>query len=453
MIPGLIACGVVYLICQIYLEDRVALAAGLIFAVSHWHVRLSRYGWDVSFMIMAFSLAIWLLFIAIRRQCLFFAYLAGVAVGICLYSYIASRACLFSVVIFLGWEWAVRRDRWIVKGAGAFAAGVTMTAFPLLVYYLSNPASFWVRYAELSIFNAPSFLSLILDNLWRHLLMLHVQGGTYSRDNFPAIAMMDPITGLLFIAGLLALVRNREAWLARFLGTVFLVNLLPGVLSVSQEGAPYVYRTAAVIVPAFLIAGLGGQCVYRQVTFRLRSRVSRQMIGRAAWLLVVLIVSINLYLYFFLESKNVGAMRTMAYEARAIGLEIARDDLPVYLVGQDILDKIETVARPEEKYARFNAPIMLPRLLSGLAIISFSGRYDLARPLAHNLSQPTNIHFVASPSVEMKISLPNSAKLIFNSRNQEIIKSAHRQIPGAVIKEIRNIYGEPMLTVVTYSAK
>jgi 4-amino-4-deoxy-L-arabinose transferase-like glycosyltransferase len=453
IIPGLISCGVVYLICQLYLGDRVALAAGLIFAVSHWHVRLSRYGWDVSFMIMAFSLAIWLLLIAIQRQRLFFAYLSGVAAGICLYSYIASRACLFSLAFFLGWEWAVRRERWIVKAGGAFAAGVTVTAFPLFVYYLSNPTSFWVRFAELSIFNASSFLPLILDNLWRHLLMFHLYGGTYSRDNFPGVAMMDPVTGLLFIGGLLALVRNCEGWLARLLGSIFLLNLLPGVLSVSQEGAPYVYRTAAVMVPAFLIVGLGCQWVYREMTLRLPRRVSGRTIGQAAWMLVLSIGLINCYLYFFLESKNAGAMRTMAYEARAIGLEIARDDLPVYLVGQDVLDKIETVAGPEEKYARFNAPIMLPPLLSGLAIISFSGRYDLAQPLAYNLSQPRNIHFVDAPSAEMRISLPSSAKLIFNSRNQEIIKSAHRQIPNAVVEEIRNIYGEPMLTVVTYSAK
>jgi 4-amino-4-deoxy-L-arabinose transferase-like glycosyltransferase len=450
IIPGVVSCVVVHLICQLCLEHRVALGAGLIFAVSHWHVRLSRYGWDVSFMIMAFSLAIWLLLTAIQRQRLLFAYLSGVTAGISLYSYIASRACLFSLAVFLGWEWTVRRERWLVKVAGAFAAGATVTAFPLLVYYLSNPTSFWVRFAELSIFNASSSLSLIFGNLWRHLLMFHVHGGTYARDNFPGIAMMDPVTGLLFIAGLLALVRNCEPWLARFLGWIFLLNLLPGVLSVSQEGAPYVYRTAAVIVPAFLIVGLGCQWVNRKMTLRLPDGLTRQTIGQAAWILLLLIGSINFYLYFFLEPKNAGAMRTMAYEARAIGLEIAKDNLPVYLIGQDVLDKIEIIARPEEKYARFNAPMVLPPLLSGLAIISFSGRYDLAQPLAYNLSRPSNIHFVASPSAAMKLSLPNSAKLIFNSRNQEIIQSARRQIPAAAVEEIQNIYGEPMLTVFTY---
>jgi hypothetical protein len=283
--------------------------------------------------------------------------------------------------------------------------------------------------------------------------MFHVYGGTYSRDNFPGIAMMDPVTGLLFIGGLLALVRNCEASLARLLGSTFLLNLLPGVLSLSQEGAPYVYRTAAVIVPAFLIVGLGWQWLCQKITSGRRGGVTRAMTSQAAWMILLLVVSINFYLYFFLEPKNAGAMRTMAYEARAIGLEIAKDNLPVYLIGQDVLDKIETVAQPEEKYAKFNAPMVLPPVLSGLAIISISGRYDLSQPLAYNLSQPRNIHFVGDPSAEMKISLPGSAKLIFNSRNQELIESARRQLPGAVVDDIRNIYGEPMLTVVTYLAK
>jgi hypothetical protein len=45
----------------------------------------------------------------------------------------------------------------------------------------------------------------------------------------------------------------------------------------------------------------------------------------------------NLYLYFGLEMKNTAAMRVMAYEPRLIGLEIARDDAPVWLGVPDVL--------------------------------------------------------------------------------------------------------------------
>ena len=58
VIPGIIACGAVFLISQLLFDRRVALWTALLFAFAHWPVRLSRYGWDVSFMVMGFATAI-----------------------------------------------------------------------------------------------------------------------------------------------------------------------------------------------------------------------------------------------------------------------------------------------------------------------------------------------------------------------------------------------------------
>ncbi|MGB7949405.1 MAG: glycosyltransferase family 39 protein, partial [Candidatus Binatia bacterium] len=88
VIPGIITCGAVFLICQLLFDRRVAFGTALLFAFAHWPVRLSRYGWDVSFMVMAFAIAIWLLLLALQRGRALYAYFSGMTAGFCLYSYL-----------------------------------------------------------------------------------------------------------------------------------------------------------------------------------------------------------------------------------------------------------------------------------------------------------------------------------------------------------------------------
>ncbi|HEY3168815.1 MAG TPA: glycosyltransferase family 39 protein, partial [Candidatus Binatia bacterium] len=138
VIPGVIACGAVLLIGQLLFSRRIALLTTLLFTFAHWPVRLSRYGWDASFMIMAFSLAIWLLLLAMQRGRPLYAYASGLTAGLCLYSYLASRVCLLSLLFFLALECAMTRRR-AFKHAIAFATGAAMAAYPLLCYYLFEP--------------------------------------------------------------------------------------------------------------------------------------------------------------------------------------------------------------------------------------------------------------------------------------------------------------------------
>jgi len=450
VIPGIIACGAVFLINRLLFDRYVALWTALLFTFAHWPVRLSRYGWDVSFMIMAFSLTIWLLLLAMQRGRPVYAYFSGVTAGFCLYSYLGSRICLLSLLSFLVLEWMLARSRWIFRQGIAFATGTATVAYPLLFYYVSKPNAFWVRTAELSVFNSEHPFMLIVNNIWRHALMFHALGGTYARDNFPGLAMLDPLTGLLFIAGLVVLVRRMNAYFARLIGCVFVLNFAPGLFSVSQEGAPYVYRTAAVMIPAFLIVGLGLQWLMRRVESRLTERLSHGKIEALTGSAMLLTIILNLYLYFGLEPTNTAAMRVMAYEPRLIGLEIAQDNWPVFLVGRDILDQTEIDPKPGEQYALANPPLMLPAEVRKLAVINFSGRYDLNQTLSYNFEKPKDIYFVEPAALKIDSVLALSpAKIIFKSGHRQLAESIRRNYPGASVRAIRNIRGESLLTVAT----
>ena len=450
VIPGVIACGAVFLIGQLLFSRRIALLTTLLFTFAHWPVRLSRYGWDASFMIMAFSLAIWLLLFAMQRGRPLYAYAAGLTAGLCLYSYLASRVCLLSLLFFLAVECAMTRGRSIFKHGIAFATGAAMAAYPLLCYYLFEPRAFWVRTAELDVFNSQNPVPAILDNIWRHALMFFVIGGAYARDNFPGLPMMDPLTGLLFIVGLVILFKAVNTFSARLIACTLVLNFATGVFSVSQEGPPYVYRTAAVMIPAFLIAGIGAQFLIDKAESKFAERQISKYFGAVTWPVLMLIIVLNLYFYFGLEPHNAAAMRVMAYEPRLIGLEIARDHLPVILVGRDILDPSNVDPRPGEKYVNANPPLILPPAARKLAVINFSGRYDPSQTVLSNFTNPKDIYFVERAMMETNnLTTRGPTKVIFRSSDRQLAELIQRDYPDAAIKQIRNIYQEPFLSVAT----
>jgi len=81
VIPGVIACAIVFLIAERVFNKPVAIATAVLFATAHWSIRLNRYGWDVSLMIMMFALAIWLLLVGIQSERIFYFYCSGIAAG------------------------------------------------------------------------------------------------------------------------------------------------------------------------------------------------------------------------------------------------------------------------------------------------------------------------------------------------------------------------------------
>lgn len=435
-VPGIVAAAAVYLAAGAVSGPRAALAVGLLFAFGHWPVRLGRCGWDVSFTVAGFAAALWLLALALRRGRPLLAYASGLAAGLSVFSYLGGWVCLASLCLFLALEVLLRREPSASRHAAAFAAGAALAAFPLACRWSFDPALSSARLSGLSVFNEPRPFAAIAESLWRHALMFHASGGAYARDNYPGLPMLDPLTGLALLGGLHGLVRDRGGPLSRLLACAFIVNLAGGVFSASQEGPPYVYRTSAAMVPAFLIAGLGIQ--------RLLER--GPSIRAAAWVALPAACLLNLYLYFGLEARNLAAMRVMAYEPRLIGLEIARGEGTVLVVGRDSSTAApETSPKPGERHVRANPAMALGPALRRLAVIALSGRYDLSRSFADNFSRPRGIEFVEPGYLEAGD--PGPCKVIFRSADGSSRETISRRWPGSEFREIRNALGEPSLTV------
>src|SRR5207249_1073956 len=175
-------------------------------------IAIAGYGWDVSLMIMMFALAIWLLLVGIQSERIFYSYCSGIAAGVSLYTYLGARIAVVSLASFIAWECAARRERAVYRQAAAFVAGVLIAAYPFFCYYLSDAAQFWARTSEVSVFNHAHPVQMVLNNIASHALMFHWRGGTFARDNYPGLPMMDPLSGLLLAAGLVMLVRKANTF-------------------------------------------------------------------------------------------------------------------------------------------------------------------------------------------------------------------------------------------------
>ena len=393
---------------------------------------------------MTFALAIGLLLVALKRARSVYAYLSGIVAGVSLYSYLGARVCVLSLIVYLFMEGSIRRERTILRHGIAFATGLSLVVLPLLCYYLAHPKVYAVRSDELSVFNSADWAAIVAGNIWRHALMFFIRGGVYARDNYPGLPMLDPLTAFVFVGGLVAALR-RIRGTERLLLTTLLINFTGGLFSISQEGAPYVYRTAAVIIPVFAIVGLGLQQVLAQTAKFLTSGQSKV----AAWSALLIVIALNFYLYFGLEPKNTAAMRVMAYEPHMLGLEIAQDDLPVFVIGRDIFDPLEARAPVGKEYAAANPPLILPPEIRKLATITFSGRYDLARTLTQNFQPPRRIYFVEPQALASDVGPKlRPVKMIFRP-NREIEAALRTNDPQARIREIQNIRGETIFTIAT----
>ena len=135
---------------------------------------------------------------------------------------------------------------------------------PLLNYSLANPDNFFygtlTRVGTIERAYPGSVLLIFLDNLWDAMTMFAWDNGevwVLSVTNRPAL---DIVSGALFYLGLgLLLIRyiRRRHWLDLFLVLSIPLLMMPSILSIAfPTENPSLNRTAAALVPVFLLIGL-----------------------------------------------------------------------------------------------------------------------------------------------------------------------------------------------------
>lgn len=293
VLPSLVAVLFLFWLARELVDRRTALLAAFLFACSHWAARTGRTGWDAVLMVTLQLAALALLVHAQRRGRVTPALAAGALLGLSLYSYIAAQLAAIHALLWLSWEAMAAEDRraamrrLLVYGAATFAVGA-----PLFLHLGSSPGLSSVRAAQLSVFalDGPGEPWRTLGrNVLGHLSMFNARGGAYARDALPGFPMLDVVTGVLFVAGLLVLAsrwRKLHRYRVRLLLSWPAIMVLGGVLSTSGEGPPYPYRVLSLAPWACLVAAIGGFALWDAMRARLAAPL-RIPVATAALLAVV----------------------------------------------------------------------------------------------------------------------------------------------------------------------
>lgn len=247
----------------------VGLFMAFLLAVSRWDVNWSRigmHGVTVPFFEL-WTLAALLRGLRTGRPSAF-AW-AGVALGLGLCFYSPLRIfpiilAIFGLAWLIRWLRSVEVTNWAGKLRHAwafwawpvllFTVGVLIAFAPVAQFALRQPQRFWARAGKISVFNEAATqadpFKVLARSTARHLLMFNYEGDPNGRHNLPGAPMLDRLSGVLFVLGVVVAVRNRRDPRALLLIAWLLLSLSGGILTVSFE-SPQSLRSIGAMPAAY----------------------------------------------------------------------------------------------------------------------------------------------------------------------------------------------------------
>ena len=261
VLVGLATIPALYGLASCLYDRQVALVAAGFLAVSKWHVILSRSGYRAVTMPLAVVLVLLTTVRALRRGRGTDFALAGIAVGLGMYTYNAFfvvpptlAAALVIEIGLQGWQ-SWRRYRW---GLVALALAALVVFLPLGHYALEHPRTYLFRVASrVTSVEAPlpgDLVGVFASNLWRAAGMFNRRGDPVFYINVPHQRELGAISGSLFIFGLACALwrwrRGHNAMLLVVLGGL----ILPTALAVAfPHEVPTAVRASGTLAPVYLL--------------------------------------------------------------------------------------------------------------------------------------------------------------------------------------------------------
>lgn len=230
---GTLAVALFYPVARRFMPAGWALAATAAFAAFRWHIHFSRTIFRAGLASPLALLAIWMFLRWRERRRPVDAVLCGLATAAGLYTYISLRVLPVLLIVWIGWMLinkaiSLRRD-W--KQITLIFATMIIAFLPLGIDYLCHPEHLSGRTDEISMFekdvevthtddtktterirkSTAEAITGILQNAWGVAQVWFVHGDYVARHGVPYRPVFDPVTGLLFLLGLVLCV----IWLAR----------------------------------------------------------------------------------------------------------------------------------------------------------------------------------------------------------------------------------------------
>jgi 4-amino-4-deoxy-L-arabinose transferase-like glycosyltransferase len=278
-IVGILTIPLSYVLIVRLFTRRVALLTSAWLAISFWHVTFSRIGLRSIILPLFGGAAFYCLWrgfedvwsdesrasdrrvAAWPRGGLGWFGLAGIALGLSLYTYTSARFLPLVVLVFAFYLVLAHRPLFWRALPGLVLAGLlTVLIFvPEGLYFLHHPADFSFRSYAVSAFNPGlnhgDLTGTVFYSLTRTLGMFSFQGdGTWER-NIPNRPIFDPISSVFLAIGLLRLLRSPRDPKIAFTLLWLAVMLVPSAISVLD--APNFLRVTGMIPALFALPAFG----------------------------------------------------------------------------------------------------------------------------------------------------------------------------------------------------
>jgi 4-amino-4-deoxy-L-arabinose transferase-like glycosyltransferase len=285
-----------FMVARELIDDDFGLIATFIAAVSSWWLIFSRLGNSQILIPLLVLGVLWfgarLARLGRRRDAIGCAVVAALGFYTYPQTFIVPPV-MFVTLIVLAWlDLAVRREHLVI-----FAVTTLICAIPFGLIVAADPANFFTGYIGGKLESSGGSLSVLAGNALRGLLALHVRGDVVFRSNPTLLPHLDPISGVLFVVGVVYWLSGARRRFAPLLLIPFVLLQVPSMLVLSKPiEVPSASRTLGIAPIAYLLVASGLYWILR----RWRSPVT----GVAVVVLFLAVLLLNGHRYFRLYAEG-----------------------------------------------------------------------------------------------------------------------------------------------------
>ena len=291
VLAGLVTLFYIYLLGREIADNRVGLMALAFAGIAYWPNIISRYGLRFPLYPLFYAPALYYLIRGLQTRNRNNFIISGLFLGLGLHGYSPFRIVPFVILLAVGLYLLHKQSEGYrlqtIWGLFTIIVIALIVFLPLLKYITENP--------DIVLFRAMTRLGdlerplpgpawqIFLQNFRNSLTMFSWDNGEIWPISIPHRPVLDVVTAVFFHLGVVLLtiryIRQRH-WLDLFTLISIPMLMMPSILSLSFPGEnPSLNRSAAAIVPVFLVVGLafdGFLTALESVSASLRSK-------RLAW--------------------------------------------------------------------------------------------------------------------------------------------------------------------------
>lgn len=413
--------GIYLLAKELFRSQSAGLISAGLLAFSFWSLHFSRMAFRAIQLPFVLVFAFYFLFRAVRTRKMLDFILGGAFFGLGLHGYIAFRVAPLILVIMLI-SFILSRENFLKnywKHILVYALAVTAVAAPMLYTYYVHPEFLSSRSSEVSVFNPEinhgHLLLTVVKTFGMSLAKYNLWGDQNWRHNYPPYPVLDFLTGIAFLFGLVysivhlvRLLRQRFAEKIRdprldvhvLLLSSFFVMLIPEFLT--DEGLPHALRSIGTMPAAFLFAGLTFNYFYHHADGR--SQFSRKIIQVMVVVMLLSIGIFNITKYFYFWAKQPEAAQSFDKNL------------------MEIADYLKTVPVEKDKF-------VIAESMQRIPIQVFN----------HNL--PNTYYIYPGEIDQIQPKDPANFEIIFTDANTDMVNKLRCRFPNLNLLEAKDSYG------------